>query len=428
MTSPSTREIKVKDISSEIDNWVIKVKVLLSWPNFDSTNTDDMLSLEVVLIDSEGTKIHGSIAIEVLCATSFNLNEGGYYEIGRVEVVENDGLQRITDHPFRLVFWNKSFVKPWEPAPFSSFGLSPFTASEITTYKNELNQLIDTIALCTSISLERFHVIDNRVVKMILLELTDHAGQIECVLYDEYVDQLHDYLKSNGTSVVQVIPTVTKLVFNPPIVEVFHLYDCFLKHGVELLTQMEYVRRDQCNVKLVDDFILSYPRRTIRKLCLNSDVGCYVILDTITAMVGNEDWLHLYSSAIPKANEKSEFGVSPFDGYLIPRYNVKADVFDGVESKGFYLDDHHVINYLTKFSSQTNITMLNALKKICPVEDSSLKSDKAVGTSSVCSDGAATAADVETSSSSMGLAETSIVTNFDCEFCDSEYEIGLPKK
>ncbi|KAJ1406481.1 Nucleic acid-binding, OB-fold [Sesbania bispinosa] len=346
MATPSTKEIKVKDISNEIGYWVIKVKVLRLWPYFDSTNTDDMLSLEMILIDFEGTKINGSIAIEVLCATSFNLNEGGYYEIGRVEVIENDGLQRITNHPFKLVFWKKSFVKPWEPTPFSSFGLTPFTAFEITTYKNELNHLIDTVALCTSVSSE--------------------SGQIECVLYDEYVDQLHDYLKSNGiqrqvvvfqlvrmmpfepvlfgTFVIQVIPTVTKMDFNPPIIEVFDLYD----------------------------------------------------------------W-----------------------------YNVKADVFDGVESRGFYLNDYHVINYLTKFASQsigvhdpfecmigteflfivrktcdhkvdqdgcfkaisfcgdaeilrilserdrylldswTKITMLTALKKICSIDDSFLKSNKA---------------------------------------------------
>ncbi|KAJ1398870.1 hypothetical protein SESBI_30774 [Sesbania bispinosa] len=178
---------------------------------------------------------------------------------------------------------------------------------------------------------------------MMLLELTDHTGQIECVLYDEYVDQLHDYLKSNsiqtqvvvfqfagmmpfepalfGTSVIRVIPTVTKLLFNPPAVEVFDLYDW----------------------------------RTIRELCLNSDVGCYVILATVIAMVVNEDWRHLYSSVKPKANERFEFGVSPYDGYLIPRYNVKADVFDGVESRGFYLNDYHVMNYLTKFASQVHL-------------------------------------------------------------------------
>ncbi|KAJ1379348.1 hypothetical protein SESBI_46980 [Sesbania bispinosa] len=189
-------------------------------------------------------------------------------------------------------------------------------------------------------------------------------------------------------------------------------------------------------------------------------------------MVGNDDWCHLYSSAKPKANEKSEFGVSHLEGCLNLRYNVKANVFDCLESRGFYLDDNHVINYLTKSSSQgiglddpfecmigteflfivrktcdhkidedgcfkalsfcgdpeilrifserdcylldcwTKITMLDALKKTCLVEDSFLKSKKAVGSWSVCSDGTTGAADVATSSSSMGLAETSIVKYF----------------
>ncbi|KAJ1388937.1 Nucleic acid-binding, OB-fold [Sesbania bispinosa] len=446
MTSPSTREIKVKDITDEIDNWVIKVRVLRSWPIFDSIELDDMTTLEVVLIDSE--KIQGSIAVEVVCARCFNLNEGEYYEIGCVVVVENDGLERMTDHPFKLVFWSGSIVEPWEPAPFSAYGLNPFTASGITTYRNDYNHLVDIVALCTSISSERLHIIDNRVVKMILLELTDHTGQIECVVYDDYVDQVHDHLKSNGIqtqvvvlhmvrmmpfepalfglSVVQVVPNATKLVFNPPIVE----------HAEEMLTEMEYVRRDPCDVKLVDDFILSYPRRTIRELCVNANVGCYVILATITAIDGNDDWRHLYTNAKPKANERSKFPVSHLHDCLIPRYNVKANVFDGVESRGFYLDDHHVIDYLTKSSSQSigvddpfecmvgtqflfivkktcdhkvdqdgcfktlsfcgdpeilrifserdcylldswaKIAMLTSLKKTCPIEDSFLKSNR----------------------------------------------------
>ncbi|KAJ1421937.1 Nucleic acid-binding, OB-fold [Sesbania bispinosa] len=346
MTSPSTREIKVKDITDEIDNWVIKVRVLRSWPIFDSIELDDMITLEVVLIDSEGSKIQGSIAVEVVCARCFNLNEGEYYEIGCVVVVENDGLERMTDHPFKLVFWSGSIVEPWEPAPFSAYGLS----------------------------------------------------------------------------VVQVVPNATKLVFNPPIVE----------------------------------------------------VGCYVILATITAIDGNDDWRHLYTNAKPKANERSKFPVSHLHDCLIPRYNVKANVFDGVESRGFYLDDHHVIDYLTKSSSQSigvddpfecmvgtqflfivkktcdhkvdqdgcfktlsfcgdpeilrifserdcylldswaKIAMLTSLKKTCPIEDSFLKSNRAKSTWGVRSDRVLNPTYVASTSSSMGLVESSLPMLADC--------------
>ncbi|KAJ1389520.1 hypothetical protein SESBI_38255, partial [Sesbania bispinosa] len=184
-------------------------------------------------------------------------------------------------------------------------------------------------------------------------------------------------------------------------------------------------------------------------------VGYYVILATVVAMVGNKDWHHLYSSVKPKDNERSEFGVSSYDGIMLKLMSLM------VELRGFYLNDYHVLNYLTKHASQSigvhdpfecmigteflfivnktcdhkvdqdgcfKISMLTALKKVCPIDDSFLKSDKAKSSSSVRSDGVLIATDVATTSSSVGLTETSIARSFDCEFCDSEYMTGLPKK
>ncbi|KAJ1387661.1 hypothetical protein SESBI_39796 [Sesbania bispinosa] len=225
----SVRQIKVKDICNGIGYWIIKVKVVRIWAGHDPNNLGQVLSIEMVLMDSEvgvvhsllfipfrGNKIQGTIPKDIFPSRSFDIKKGGFYKIGRAVVVNNDIVQETTRHPFRLVFLGNTFVKHWEPRGFTSIGLiKPFTAAQIRTYDNDLQHYIDTVGLCTSISSERAHVIDGRVVKMVLLELTDQTGRLECVLYDHYVDQIHDFFRSNGISNPVVVQFAKMMPFNP---------------------------------------------------------------------------------------------------------------------------------------------------------------------------------------------------------------------
>ncbi|KAJ1382101.1 Nucleic acid-binding, OB-fold, partial [Sesbania bispinosa] len=242
MDIQSIKQIKVKDICVSIGYWIIKVKVVQLWSEHDANNLGDVLSIEMVLMDSEGCTIQGSIPKDVLKSRLFDISKGGFYKIGRVVVIKNDGVQKETDHPNKLVFWTKSFVKRWEPQGLTSIGMiNPFSAAQIRTYDNDLEHFIDIVGLCTSISSERAHLIDGKVVKMVLLELTDETGRIECVLYYQYVDLIHEFFRTNGIStpivvvqftrmmpfkpalfgdsVIQVVPNLTRFLFNRQMTE-----------------------------------------------------------------------------------------------------------------------------------------------------------------------------------------------------------------
>ncbi|KAJ1381661.1 Nucleic acid-binding, OB-fold [Sesbania bispinosa] len=355
---PLNREIKVKDISNEIGYWIIKVKVARIWPRLDSIIDYKMLSLEMVLIDSKGTKIQGSIPIEVFNLKYFDIAEEGFYKIGRVIVVDNDGMQRETPHPFRLVFTHKSFMKEWQPRSFTSSGLTTFTAGQIKTYVNDLEHFI-----------ERVHILDGRVVNMVLLELTDHTGRIECILYDQYVDQLHEHIKSNGMRstlvviqfakmvpfdaalfgyyIIEVIPNLTKFLFNPPITEVFEAYD-----WLDLFAPLRYVRRGRTDAKVLDTFLIRFCRKSIPQLCFEAKVRMFVVLATMMGVVGNDQWWKLYSDCLAKGNQKYPLGYSYNDKNSLPRYNLKAQVFDGAHSLNLLLNDHHLMKLLVKLTTQ----------------------------------------------------------------------------
>ncbi|KAJ1380650.1 Nucleic acid-binding, OB-fold [Sesbania bispinosa] len=276
---PPNREINVRDIDNGIGYWFIKVKVLHIWPRLDSIHDYAMLSLEMVLMDFEGTKIQGTVPVDVFNSENFDIAEE------------------------------------------------------------------DIVGLCTSISSERVHFLDGRVVNVVLLEITDETGSLECVLYDQYVDQIHGHIKINGMKrtivvlqftkmvafdpalfgdcVIQIIPNVTRLLFNPPIDEVFDEYDRLLTHGIDLISPLRYVLIDRVDVDVVDDFLFSFRRKELRELCFQAKAGRYIVLATLGSIVGNDQW-----------------------------YNLKAQVFDGDQRLNLLLSDHNVMKVLVKFTKQ----------------------------------------------------------------------------
>ncbi|KAJ1390325.1 Nucleic acid-binding, OB-fold [Sesbania bispinosa] len=287
MASPQpNREIKVQDIENGIGYWFIRVKVLRMWPQLDSSRDYAMLSLELVLMDSEGTKIQGTVPVDVFNSTGFDIAKEGYYKIGRVQVVNNDGQERATAHPFRLLFSQRSLVKPWQPRSFSdSYGLTPFTVAQIRTYKNELEHFV-----------EQWYEAYSFVLQFTKMVPFDPASFGDCV--------------------IQIILNVTRLLFNPPIDEVFEEYD-------RLLSWNRF------------DFTI--------------EAGRYIVLATLGSIVGNDQWWELYSECRKRGYRGHPLGYSYNDKKLLPRYNLKAQVFDGHQRLNLLLSDHNVMKVLAKF-------------------------------------------------------------------------------
>ncbi|KAJ1377588.1 hypothetical protein SESBI_48729 [Sesbania bispinosa] len=322
---PPNREIKVGDIANGIGYWFIK-----------------------------GEKIQGTIPVDVFNSTNFGIAEEGYYKIGRVQVVNNDGQERATAHPFRLLFSQRSLVKPWQPKSFSSsFGLTPFTVAQIRTYKNELEQFVDIVGLCTSISSERVHFLDGRIVNVVLLEITDETnGMRRTVVVLQFTKMVPFHPASFGNCVIQIIPNVTRLLFNPPIDEVFEEYDRLLTHGIDLISPLWYVLIDRVDVDMVDDFLFSFRRKEVRELLFQAKAGRYIVLATLGSIIGNDQWWELYSECQKRGFRGHPLGYSYDDKKFLPRYNLKAQVFDGHHRLNLLLSDHNVMKVLVKYAKQ----------------------------------------------------------------------------
>ncbi|XP_057425824.1 uncharacterized protein LOC130719208 [Lotus japonicus] len=99
------------------------------------------------------------------------------------------------------------------------------------------------IGLLTATSEERTYVKDDIVTKMMLLEISDDKGKLECALFGEYVQIVLDYLSSNplekpvvvlqlaklksfrGKNVLQNVMKASRIIFNPEVAEAESLMD-----------------------------------------------------------------------------------------------------------------------------------------------------------------------------------------------------------
>lgn len=170
------------------DAWRFVVRVIRLWevPLFTS--------IEMVLIDQNGVKIHATIPKQLMYLFQHKLIEGKVYKLSNFTVLLNSGAYRTTHHTYKLIFQMKTKVKEshdYEISLIPNHGLTLTDISQITSRTQDYEYLVDVIGLMTGISAEREFVRDGKLTKILVIELTDQSGKCECTLFGNYVDELH---------------------------------------------------------------------------------------------------------------------------------------------------------------------------------------------------------------------------------------------
>ncbi|KAK2357907.1 replication protein A 70 kDa DNA-binding subunit [Trifolium repens] len=120
----------VADIASGKDNCCIRVRVVRLWKVPAFLNPSEYGSLEMVLIDEKGGKIHASIRKQLI------------------------GLYRTTLHPYKIIFLLKTKLIPSDGAGISEFGLTITNIDEVCAHTHDYEYLVDVIGLVTGMSAE----------------------------------------------------------------------------------------------------------------------------------------------------------------------------------------------------------------------------------------------------------------------------------
>ncbi|KAJ1410883.1 Nucleic acid-binding, OB-fold [Sesbania bispinosa] len=364
MYATSAIFIPVNAISPTMENWVIDVHLIRIWTIPYCYDPTRILSVEMVFMDRMGDKIQASVSRDLLKLKKLEMDEGGYYYISNVVVVPNDGNDRPTRHAFRMVFDRRTKVVPGECLFYTKFGLSPVTCSDILRNKKDTQHLVDKVGLLTVVSCEREYTKDDRNVLAVYLEITDPTGKVECVVYDDIVEDLVEFLRKQGPCTpvivvqftrivpdaqvlfgdigIETVQHISRILFNPNLPDVFDMREWLVLSGISTEGKIQYRNMDMSCVILRDEFLYFYHKKDIGQLNKQGKGGCFVICATITGFAENEAWW--YSACRPHACSSMGSSIYTCDGNfsVIPRYSLKIEVSDGAESTYLQLGDEDV--------------------------------------------------------------------------------------
>lgn len=227
----------VSEIAAGKDGWRIKVRVLRMWEVPTFMKPDITNSLEMVLIDEKGSKIHASVRKQLLYVFQSRMSEGKVYNLSCFSVAPSVGCYRTTQHPYKIIFQMTTKVQVSESSIIPKYGVSLTRLADVCAHTYDYDYLVDVVGLMTGISNEREYVRDGKVTKMVVFQLTDDSGKCEVALFGKYVDVLNKLMgkAADGMPVVLVqfakvkifkdkaslqnVLNTTQILINPPIEE-----------------------------------------------------------------------------------------------------------------------------------------------------------------------------------------------------------------
>lgn len=177
----------VRDIKSEKENWRIKVRVVRIWNVPSFLNLEQPNSIEMVLVDDKGDKIHASIIKQLVYMFQGKLVEGDCYKLCYFGVALVSGSYRTTSHEYKLLFLMRTKVQKCEAPSISRFGLSLIKCADVKAHKSESVYLRDVIGLVSGMSAEREYLRDGKITRMLIVEIMDDSGKFDCCLVSTWI-------------------------------------------------------------------------------------------------------------------------------------------------------------------------------------------------------------------------------------------------
>jgi replication factor A1 len=101
----------IDEINPDRATWNFRAKIIRLWEVSDFNRTNVPFSIEMVLMDSLGGRIHASIKKTLIYKFKNDLIEGKVYCFENLGVASNVGAYRTTHHPYKLNFQFSSLVQ-----------------------------------------------------------------------------------------------------------------------------------------------------------------------------------------------------------------------------------------------------------------------------------------------------------------------------
>ncbi|CAJ2664860.1 unnamed protein product [Trifolium pratense] len=352
----------IDEINSDRATWNFKAKVIRLWQVSDFNRVNVPFSVEMVLMDEDGAKIHATIKKTLIYKFKHEIIEGKVYSFENLGVASNTGAYRTTHHPYKLNFQFGSLVQRLSNCDILK---SPFTFVPIADILGgcyDTDFLVDVIGFLTEIGQEREITNQNgSTTKLNVIALEADGHKLQCTLFGPYVDELNTFVGAGDLTNAVVIVQLAKakifqdkihiqncmncsvLIFNPSCDESVALR-ASLNGSDENPSPLTFTQvSTESSVKPLDEFLHNTPRITLQGLKDATTESSHVVAATVKRTLNpNSYW---YTSClcgkavVPDSKmwycEKCNRHVSK----VVPRFCVKVRVMDDTDSAIFVIFD-----------------------------------------------------------------------------------------
>nr|XP_043619613.1 uncharacterized protein LOC122591407 [Erigeron canadensis] len=346
-----TNEKKVtflQDINENSIDYAIKVNILHLWKCFFHKNSTNASSLDMILVDKQGTKIYSSIPYNLIKDFEHLLEEGGFRLISNFEVKPNKSSFVLAKHPCKLNFLKETSVS--DATAFESVGeLFEFCSFELINKGNvDANASFDIIGQVIENKPLRVMGTGNLTRHILECQLRDDKGTIvSCALWDNYAKQFLEYVSTNKNSDDPVIillqlarfniwkkkPQVSncmygaKLYINENMRPILEFKESLKgkRFGMDSSKQYPKLLSKVILIKPQDSY-LKFPLKGIVELLRITEPTTCVVVGKITSIITDQGWNYLACCKCNKKGDTHHIYPNEFNSILDKRYVLKVEI------------------------------------------------------------------------------------------------------
>ncbi|CAH9069080.1 unnamed protein product [Cuscuta europaea] len=373
----------IKDIDHTKSTWALKVRVVRAYevpPHSKGGET-----LEMVLHDAEGDRIHAIIKRPQIAMYKTIITEHKIYAIRNFLVLDNYQTVKTTNHPYLIQFISKTQFREDTKTelPMMVYDFHPFDMLHAQRVIND-KTLIDIIGKVINKSIVQTHIINGKTERLMELTVADPEGnRLDCVLWNKYINQYQDYVNENpgiavfvifqlcrpkryqGTLSVASSFDVSKLIINGNTTEFLEFQSEFPADGDDSISQT-------CNTNCSQgegsrDVLSGHDVITTMEDLMNAnEEEIYWVLGEIVSIKNTREWCYLrcptcHKKLVPEERFRcSTCSVTLGEG--VYRYKVSVCIMDNTGHGNFILWDRECIEILGKTSASL---MAEVQKKTC---------------------------------------------------------------
>ncbi|KAK1424885.1 hypothetical protein QVD17_20226 [Tagetes erecta] len=197
----------IKNIDLTNDDITMKLRIVRLWKLPDHINKKEVYSIEMILMDEEGTKISGTVSKKFLFKFSRLLNENIIIFLIKPNFGKVRSSYKYVDNTNKVVFVSSTQVERCNVFNGPQFGFS-FTSLKAILEHQVLEDLsVDVIGEVQDLQpIKTFLNGEGIATKQATFKIQDLEGQVISVtLFAEYAEQLIDYLQKHPEEVRLVV-------------------------------------------------------------------------------------------------------------------------------------------------------------------------------------------------------------------------------